>query len=139
MCECTLERTVLPVQAGASCGVVGRTGSGKSSLMLALFRLINVTSGRVLLDGLDVARIGLDALRRQLAIIPQVRMGMRLPALVADGCVRGMLHAGLTGTVSKKASMAIEVLRTVYLEEDVIAPGAQGFRYDNAMVVAGIV
>ena len=60
------------LQGGTSCGVVGRTGSGKSSLMLALFRLINVTAGRVLLDGVDVAKIGLDALRRQLAIIPQV-------------------------------------------------------------------
>ena len=53
--------------------MVGRTGSGKSSLMLALFRLIDVTAGRVLLDGLDVAKIGLDALRSQLAIIPQAR------------------------------------------------------------------
>ncbi len=61
------------MQGGTSCGVVGRTGSGKSSLMLALFRLIDVTSGRVLLDGVDVAKIGLDALRSQLAIIPQVR------------------------------------------------------------------
>ena len=59
------------LQGGTSCGVVGRTGSGKSSLMLALFRLIDVTAGRVLLDGVDVAKIGLDALRRQLAIIPQ--------------------------------------------------------------------
>lgn len=40
--------------------------------MLALFRLIEVTNGRILLDGVDSGRIGLDALRRQLAIIPQV-------------------------------------------------------------------
>lgn len=60
------------LQGGSSCGVVGRTGSGKSSLMLALFRLVDITRGRVLIDGTDVATIGLDALRSQLAIIPQV-------------------------------------------------------------------
>lgn len=64
--------------AGTSCGLVGRTGSGKSSLMLALFRLISVDSGRILLDGIDVASIGLDGLRRQLAIIPQVSTGFSL-------------------------------------------------------------
>ena len=57
--------------------MVGRTGSGKSSLMLALFRLIDITAGRVLLDGIDVAKIGLDALRHQLAIIPQVELTRR--------------------------------------------------------------
>ena len=71
--------------------MVGRTGSGKSSLMLALFRLIDVTAGRVLLDGLDVAKIGLDALRRQLAIIPQVRAwwcgSRRLFCLLAGACL----------------------------------------------------
>ena len=39
--------------------------------MLTLYRLIDITSGAVRLDGLDVASIGLDALRSQLAIIPQ--------------------------------------------------------------------
>lgn len=59
------------LQGGQSCGLVGRTGSGKSSLMLTLFRLIDVTSGAIYLDGIDVSSIGLDALRSQLAIIPQ--------------------------------------------------------------------
>jgi ABC-type iron transport system FetAB ATPase subunit len=63
---------LLVLQGGSSCGVVGRTGSGKSSLMLALFRLVDITRGRVLIDGTDVSTIGLDALRSQLAIIPQV-------------------------------------------------------------------
>ena len=71
--------------------MVGRTGSGKSSLMLALFRLIDVTAGRVLLDGLDVAGIGLDALRRQLAIIPQVRVGVSLPIQQATACINSRI------------------------------------------------
>lgn len=57
--------------AGATCGVVGRTGSGKSSLLLTLFRMLDITEGRIMLDGVDTASIGLDALRRQLAVIPQ--------------------------------------------------------------------
>ena len=51
--------------------MVGRTGSGKSSLLLALFDLIDITGGRVLLDDLDVSKVALDCLRQQIAIIPQ--------------------------------------------------------------------
>ena len=40
--------------------------------MLTLFRLIDVTAGRIMLDGVDTSSIGVDALRSQLAIIPQV-------------------------------------------------------------------
>lgn len=59
----------LPGLPVASCAA----GSGKSSLMLTLYRLIDVTGGCIMLDGVDTASIALDALRRQLAIIPQVR------------------------------------------------------------------
>ncbi|KAI9219470.1 P-loop containing nucleoside triphosphate hydrolase protein [Blastocladiella britannica] len=59
------------VPAGCKVGVVGRTGAGKSSLMYALFRLMKATDGRILLDGVDIARVGLKRLRSQLCIIPQ--------------------------------------------------------------------
>jgi ABC-type multidrug transport system fused ATPase/permease subunit len=55
-----------------SSGVLLPTGSGKSSLMLSLFRLIDINIGSIVLDGVDTASIALDSLRKQLAIIPQV-------------------------------------------------------------------
>ncbi|PRW21108.1 multidrug resistance-associated 1 isoform X3 [Chlorella sorokiniana] len=66
-----LRNLTFTVQGGVSCGVVGRTGSGKSSLMLTLFRLIPVTSGTICIDGVDTSSVALDALRHQIAIIPQ--------------------------------------------------------------------
>src|SRR5208282_1625386 len=52
-------------------GVVGRTGAGKSSLTLALFRIIEPASGYISIDGLNTSHIGLYDLRTRLAIIPQ--------------------------------------------------------------------
>ncbi|KFA76189.1 hypothetical protein S40288_07267 [Stachybotrys chartarum IBT 40288] len=52
-------------------GVVGRTGAGKSSLTLALFRFLEASSGTVFIDGQDISKINLYSLRSRLAIIPQ--------------------------------------------------------------------
>ena len=52
-------------------GIVGRTGSGKSSMLVLLFRIIEARSGSVVIDGIDVSTIGLNHLRRNLGIIPQ--------------------------------------------------------------------
>lgn len=59
------------IPGGSQCGVCGRTGAGKSTLAAALFRLTEVASGRVLIDGVDIAGLGLHTLRCALAVIPQ--------------------------------------------------------------------
>uniref|UniRef100_V5E5X8 Multidrug resistance-associated ABC transporter n=1 Tax=Kalmanozyma brasiliensis (strain GHG001) TaxID=1365824 RepID=V5E5X8_KALBG len=66
-----LKKLNIDIQAGERIGVVGRTGAGKSSLTLALFRIIEAAEGKISIDGIDVSKIGLKDLRSAIAIIPQ--------------------------------------------------------------------
>ncbi|XP_061394494.1 multidrug resistance-associated protein 1 isoform X17 [Musca vetustissima] len=59
------------IAGGEKVGIVGRTGAGKSSLTLALFRIIEAAGGRILIDGIDISTLGLHTLRSRLTIIPQ--------------------------------------------------------------------
>ncbi|XP_073949373.1 multidrug-Resistance like Protein 1 isoform X1 [Choristoneura fumiferana] len=52
-------------------GIVGRTGAGKSTLTLGLFRIVEAMSGKIMIDGIDIATIGLHQLRSRITIIPQ--------------------------------------------------------------------
>jgi len=63
--------------------VVGRTGAGKSSIALALFRILEAAKGSVIIDGVDVADLGLHDLRSKLTVIPQVTF-RRLPLAFND-------------------------------------------------------
>ena len=66
-----LKHINLKIESGEKVGIVGRTGAGKSSITMALFRIIEPTSGRIVIDGVDISRIGLHNLRKRITIIPQ--------------------------------------------------------------------
>lgn len=66
-----LQDLTLDVQGGERIGIVGRTGAGKSSILSALFRLTELSGGRIEIDRVDIGKVGLHDLRTRLAIIPQ--------------------------------------------------------------------
>ncbi|KAH3901703.1 uncharacterized protein SCDLUD_001474 [Saccharomycodes ludwigii] len=61
----------IDIKGGEKIGVCGRTGAGKSTIMSALYRLVELTHGKIIIDGIDINKIGLFDLRSKLTIIPQ--------------------------------------------------------------------
>ena len=66
-----LQNLKIGIRAKEKIGIVGRTGAGKSSIINALFRLTEVCEGSIVIDGIDISRIGLHELRKKISIIPQ--------------------------------------------------------------------
>uniref|UniRef100_A0A4W4G6Z0 ABC transporter domain-containing protein n=1 Tax=Electrophorus electricus TaxID=8005 RepID=A0A4W4G6Z0_ELEEL len=66
-----LKEITLSVQEREKVGIVGRTGAGKSSLALGIFRILEAAKGKISIDGIDIAEVGLQDLRSRVTIIPQ--------------------------------------------------------------------
>ncbi|XP_024869837.1 multidrug resistance-associated protein 1 isoform X4 [Temnothorax curvispinosus] len=69
--DLVLNGLTFSVLGGEKIGIVGRTGAGKSSLTLSLFRIIEAAHGKILIDDIDISKLGLHDLRSRLTIIPQ--------------------------------------------------------------------
>ena len=69
--DLVLKNINLKIKPGEKIGIVGRTGSGKTTLCLGLFRILEATKGQILIDGVDISEIGLELLRDNISLIPQ--------------------------------------------------------------------
>ena len=79
-----LQGVTFHVEPGERVGICGRTGSGKSTLFVALMRVVDLESGQILVDGTDLSTVSLDTIRSRIAIIPQ-------DPVVLSGTLRGAL------------------------------------------------
>jgi ATP-binding cassette subfamily B protein len=66
-----LNNVSLDFPSGTFVGIVGQSGSGKSTMMKLLLRLYNIESGRILIDGYDISKVELYSVRRQIGVVPQ--------------------------------------------------------------------
>ena len=104
------------VPAGAFIGIVGRSGSGKSTIMKLLPRLYEPEKGRILIDGYDLAKLQLGSVRRQIGIVPQ-------DSLLFDGSVRDNIAL----TAPDATSAEIEAAARVACAHDFIMELPQGY------------
>lgn len=116
--EVVLKDLSFKINPGEKVGVVGRTGSGKSTLCLCLFRILEAHEGQILIDGLDVSLIKLEDLRQRLSIIPQD------PVLMKD-----TLRYNLDPLNQYSDEEILEVLKIVHLM-DLVNSKSQGIYFE---------
>lgn len=122
-----LNNVTFSVPSCSRVGIVGRTGSGKSTVVQSLFRLVESDQGQILIDGVNIATLGLELLRNSISAIPQV------PTLFSGCTVRENLD--LFGQRTDQEIQ--EVVRSCHLEqilsslpnglESIVAEGGSNF------------
>jgi ATP-binding cassette, subfamily B, multidrug efflux pump len=137
-----LEGVSLRVTAGTVLGVVGPVGAGKTTLASLVPRLLEVDDGMVLLDGVDVNRIPLRTLRRQIAVVPQDSFLFSMP--LADNVAYGLEETDLARVrqAAERAQLAKDVAdlpegyATLVGERGVMLSGGQRQRAALARALA---
>ncbi|XP_076755199.1 sulfonylurea receptor isoform X2 [Xylocopa sonorina] len=116
--ESVISNLTLKIPAGQKIGICGRTGSGKSSTVMALFRLLDITQGSISIDGLDVRQIPLEVLRSRLSAIPQ-------DVIMFSGTIRENLDP-LSEHEDQELWNALEVAQI----KDVVASHPEGLNFE---------
>ena len=103
--EIVLKNLNFEINGNEKIGIVGRTGSGKSTICLCLFRILEPLEGTIYIDGEDITKIGLEILRKNLTIIPQ------------DPCLmEGSLRYNIDPFDSKNDEEIISILKKIGFE-----------------------
>jgi ABC-type multidrug transport system fused ATPase/permease subunit len=119
----------LELRKGEKCGIVGRTGAGKSSLLAVLFRLTEPQAGTISIDGVDLSGVGLKTLRQSLAMIPQ-------EAVLIEGTVRENLDPfGREATQALEGALGKVGLSPSILEHEV-GTGGDSFSVGERQLLA---
>jgi ABC-type multidrug transport system fused ATPase/permease subunit len=118
-----LDQLSFSIPPGSRVGVVGRTGSGKSTLCQALFRLLEAEEGSVSIDGVDISKVGLHRLRTRISVIPQT------PTLFSGCSVRENLDfLGVHNDDSiEKALEDVEMSQILSELESMVSEGGSNF------------
>jgi ABC-type multidrug transport system fused ATPase/permease subunit len=103
--DIVLKKLNINIKHGEKVGVCGRTGSGKSTICLCLFRILEAEEGQIFIDDIDISTIGLDLLRNSITIIPQ------------DPClIEGTLKYNIDPFNKNKNEEIIKILKDIGFE-----------------------
>ncbi|CAH7667979.1 P-loop containing nucleoside triphosphate hydrolase protein [Phakopsora pachyrhizi] len=124
------------IQGGERIGIVGRTGAGKSSLLMCLLRMVELESGDLSVDGYDISKINLERLRNSISVIPQ-------DAVIFQGTLRSNLdplgeYEDLkVWEVLKRVGLDREIQKKCTLESEIEVDGVNLSFGERSMISLG--
>ncbi|GKZ18134.1 hypothetical protein AbraCBS73388_000293 [Aspergillus brasiliensis] len=124
--EPVLQDVSLTIRGGEKVGICGRTGSGKTSLIMSMFRMVDITTGQILIDGLDISQLPRQGIRSRIN-------GVSQSPLLMKGSVRA--NADPTGSFSDEA--ITQALKSVGLHSKVQEEGGLSVDIDDLFLSHG--
>jgi ABC-type multidrug transport system fused ATPase/permease subunit len=142
-----LKGLTIHIPGGSKVGLVGRTGAGKSSLMVALLRIVELADGKILIDNTDISMLGLAKLRENIAVVPQdpvlfsgtIRSNLDPFEKYSDEALYDVLEqVGLfKAKASTSSSSSLQTMSTIRVNslDDIIAEGGTNFSNGQRQLV----